>query len=443
MKKLVGPLALMISCSSYSQVVSDSTGKWSVHFQLTSIAQGHFAFPALYSGANSLKNTAEPADISLTSTLFLGRRIWKNGVLYGNAEISGGKGMSATKGVAGFPNGETYRIGNPAAALYLARLYLQQDFSLSGDFHERQENAPNQLAQSLPSSRVTIIAGKFSNSDFFDNNTYSHDPRTQFMNWGLMSNAAWDYAANTRGYTSGLIVELFLPRWEFRASCVAEPKEANSMEMDYDFIKSQGLAFEAVKKWLGKRPGAIRLLGFRNSSRAPSYSKTIQEVNDGDSINLPIIAGEQPGIQYGGIKYGFGINAEQSLSRSVGAFAKASWNDGKTATWAFTEIDRTISAGVNVKADFLNRPGDNLGLGAVINGISRPHREFLQSGFYGFIIGDGNLRYGAESIIEAYYEFRIDRYLFLTADYQFINNPGYNKDRGPVSVYGLRVHVQF
>ena len=443
MKKILGPLLIVISHSGTGQTLSDSSVKWSYHFQLTAISQGHFAFNATYSGTNSLETTAEANALSVTSTLFIGRRLWKNAAIYGNAEIAGGTGLSGTRGVAGFPNGETYRIGNPRPSVYIARLYFIQYFPLKNTGYEKIKDAANQLEELIPTSRITLTAGKFSISDFFDNNSYSHDPRSQFMNWSLMSNGAWDYPANTKGYTSGIILELAKPTWAIRVSCVAEPKKANGLVMDYNYIKAHGLTLEGEKKWKGNKPGVIRFLVFRNSNQAPSYSTTLQEVKNGDSSDVPVYGGEKESGKYGGIKFGFGINGEQQISRNTGFFLKAGWNDGKTATWAFTEIDRTISAGLNVKTNLLHLKEENLGIAAVINGISKEHREFLNAGLYGFIIGDGKLNYGVESIEEIFYKFRVFRSLYASVDYQFISNPAYNKDRGPVHVYAFRVHVQF
>jgi hypothetical protein len=443
MKKILAHLVIIISHSGSGQTPSDSSIKWSYHFQLTAISQGHFAFKAKYSGTNSLESVAEGNAMSVTSTLFFGRKLWKNAAIYGNAEIGGGTGLSSTRGVAGFPNGETYRIGNPAPEVYVARLYYVQYFPLKNTSYEKIEDDANQVEELIPTSRITLRAGKFSISDFYDNNSYSHNPRSQFMNWALMGNGAWDYPADTRGYTSGIVMELTKPSWAIRVSCIAEPKEANGLVMDYNYIKAQGLTLEAEKRWKGNTPGVVRLLVFRNSTQAPAYSTTLQEVRNGDSSDVAVYTGEKESGKYGGIKYGIGINAEQKITNSTGIFLKSSWNDGKTATWAFTEIDRTVSAGVNIMAIFPNRKQDNLGIAAIINGISKEHREFLNAGLYGFLIGDGKLNYGAESIAEIFYQARILKTLFACVDYQFISNPAYNKDRGPVHVYSFRVHIQF
>ncbi len=424
-------------------LIDSSNSNWSTHYQLTVISQSHPAFHAAYSGQNSLTNSAENAS-SVTSTLYLGRRLWKGAAFYFNPEIAGGEGIGGTKGIAGFTNGETFRIGDPAPSLYVARAYLKQIIPLRGSMYEEVENDVNQLKDKLPSSRLAISAGKFSISDFFDNNKYSHDPRTQFLNWSLMSNGAWDYPANTRGYTVGLVVELIKPTWALRAAAVQVPKVANGPTMDPEIFKANSETVEFEKSVLiNKRAGTIRLLAFHNISQAPSYKDAIAAAAIGDSSSLPVFSGNYEWKKYGGEKYGFGISINQDLSENVGAFFRTSWNNGKTATWAFTEIDKSISAGININGKSWKRSDDNIGIAFVMNGLSSDHRDFLKAGFNGFIIGDGNLNYGAESIAEVYYCTRIFNNIFLTGDYQFVNNPAYNKDRGPVNVFSVRCHISF
>ena len=434
---------LCISLISKAQQTIDSSKNWSYHVQLTVINQGHPSFKAEYSGINSLENAAEKKAVSITSTLYVGRKLWKNAVIYGNAEIAGGSGISAAKGIAGFPNGETFRIGDAAPAAYLARLFFQQHIPLPNTTYEQIEREPNQIAALIPTSRITITAGKFSLSDFFDDNHYSHDPRTQFMNWSLMSNGAWDYPANTRGYTSGIIAELIKPGWSVRISSVVVPRKANGLQMDYKISKAHSETLEIEKNWKSPHPGAIRLLTFHTVSQAPAYATTISEVKMGDSSSVEVYTGVKEWKIYGGKKFGFGINAEQELTDGMGVFFKSSWNDGKTATWAFTEIDRSISAGINIKGGRWKRPFDEIGIAKVVNGLSVDHRNFLNAGLYGFIVGDGRLRYGAEKIREIYYQAQLAKTLYASLDYQFVNHPAYNKDRGPVNVFAIRAHVEF
>ena len=444
MQKIICTLTLFIIAIAATAQSPDSNAKWTYHFQLTAINQGHLSFTAKYSGQNSLMSTAESNYLSVTSTLFIGRKLWKNASLYWNEEIAGGQGVSSARGVAGFVNGETFRIGSPAPALYLARLYLRQSFHLKKKVYEKTDDGANQLEGYEPTSRITITAGKFGLADFFDLNKYSHDPRSQFMNWSLMSNGAWDYPANTRGYTTGIVVALVKPSWALRISGVVEPKKANGLVMDYNITKSHGLTFEIEKRWKGNNPGIVRLLAFDNTTQAPTYSTTLQQVKNGDSSSVDVYTGQKEWKIYGGKKYGFGINSEQQIAKDAGLFLKAGWNDGKTATWAFTEIDRSVSGGISIIGEKWKRKDDVIGVAEVINGISKSHRNFLNAGLYGFIIGDGKLtNYGVEAITEIYYNAQLTKSFFISGDYQFVQNPAYNKDRGPVHVFAVRAHLEF
>ncbi|HXB09119.1 MAG TPA: carbohydrate porin [Puia sp.] len=427
--------------------VEDSTkpSPWSVHFQLTVISQIHSGFKAAYSGANSLADSVESGATSITTTLFLGRPLWKNAAVYFNPELSGGKGLSYAVGVAGALNGETYRIGDPSPSLSVARAYLQQIIPLGHTGYEDAADAINQVSGKVPSHRITLSAGKFSISDFYDKNSYSHDPRSQFLNWSLMSNGAWDYPANTKGYTMGLVAELIQPSWAIRLSSVAVPKVANHPAMEYVFGKahSETAEFE-YKIAISKRPGVIRLLFSHTASRSPSYKEGMAALANGDTSLLKVISGNGEGTAFGGHKSGIFLNIEQQLTDDLGAFARAGWNDGKDATWAFTEIDQTLHAGLSFKGAPWKRPDDVVGFAGVINGISADHRAFLKAGGYGFIIGDGNLNYGHEKILETFYNARLFGNVWATVDYQLVTNPGYNKDRGgPVHVFAIRGHIEF
>lgn len=448
MRKKLGYILLIVfkvQCLSAQSIDSTQPSGWSYHFQLTVIDQGHSGFKAPYSGMNSLADSVETGATSITTTLFLGRKLWKNAGIYVNPELSGGRGLSYALGVAGALNGETYRIGDPAPMVSIARAYLQQMIPLGNTGYEEQEDAPNQLGGKVPSNRIVLSAGKFSISDFYDKNSYSHDPRARFFNWALMSNGAWDYPANTKGYTMGLVAELIKPAWELRVSSVAVPTVANHPNMEYKFGKAHSETLEFVKNihLIDKRPGSVALLLSYTASRAPSYQEGLAALKAGDTGLLEVISGNAENNTYGGKKTGVCLNLQQELTDDLGFFARAGWNDGKHASWAFTEIDETISAGLSLKGTRWKRKDDVAGLAEVVNGISADHRAFLKAGGYGFIIGDGNLNYGHEAITEAYYNARITQSFWLTFDYQMVLNPGYNKDRhGPVHVFGLRGHIE-
>lgn len=416
---------------------------WSVHFQLTVVSMGHGDFPAAYSGRNSMVDTTEKDVTSLTTSFFLGRKLWKGAAAYFNPEVSGGKGLSGATGMAGFPNGETFRIGNPAPVYYTARLFIQQNIPLGHTGYTFVSDDVNQVSDSVPISRLTISAGKFSLDDFFDDNLYSHDPRSQFLNWSLMSNGAWDYPANTRGYTQGGVIELFEPTWAARFSITQVPRQANGPDLDENIFMYHGMTLEVEKSFkLFGQPGTIRALGFTNLTRAPSYAKVLQEVKEGDSSLVNIFDGTQLSHEHGS-KSGWGISANQGLTNDLGLFLRASWNDGKTATWAFTEIDQSVSGGLVLAGTSWKRPDDRLGGAYVVNGISSGHQAYLNAGLYGFMIGDGKLDYAHEGILELYYSAKLFAHAYLTGDYQLAHNPGYNKDRGPVNIYAFRVHIEF
>jgi high affinity Mn2+ porin len=433
---------LRLDAQDSSALFKDSS--WSFHFQLTVISQAHPGFKAAYGGMNSLADTVEFGATSITTTIYIGKRLWKGAGFFLDPELSGGRGLSYALGVAGALNGETYRIGDPAPVVSIARAYIQQSIPLSNATYEDVDDDENQVKGQIPNNRISITAGKFSMSDFYDKSSYSHDPRTQFLNWSLMSNGAWDYPANTKGYTYGVVAELIKPKWELAISSVAVPKIANHPQMEYVLTKAYSETGEFSKELaFKKRKGVIRFLVSYTASRAPSYEEGLSALKTGDTTLLKVISGNAENNIFGGKKFGVFLNVEQEITENIGAFGRLGWNDGKYATWAFTEIDQTASSGLSFKGASWKRNDDAAGLAVVINGISSGHRLFLEEGGYGFIIGDGRLNYGHEVILEGYYSAKIFDKFWLSFDYQFVNNPGYNKDRGPVNVFSLRGHVAF
>ncbi|MDO7848753.1 carbohydrate porin [Hymenobacter sp. M29] len=418
---------------------AEKAGNWSLHFQQTLIDQWHNNLTTPYTGDYSLADR-ESAKLSLTSTFFIGRRLWKGAAVYFNPEVAGGSGLSSARGIAGFPNGETFRIGVADPVLYLARLYVRQVFAI-GPENDVDEDDLNQVAGPTPRRYFAVNLGKFSVADFFDQNSYSHDPRTQFMNWSLMSAGAWDYAANTRGYTVGGVLEYITPGFSARFSSTLLPTYANGPELDYRYGRAHAETLELTKTYhLGAHQGTVRALGFRNVAPMATYRS---------AVALGLATGQQPDVELlrrdGHTKVGFGLNAEQEVAPNVGLFARVSYNDGRNETWAFTEIDHSASLGLVSTGARWHRPDDRLGAAVVANGISAEHRAYLAAGGYGFIIGDGALNYGLEQIAEVYYSISLSHYhAAISPDYQFIMNPAYNKDRsGPVHVVAMRLHVEF
>jgi high affinity Mn2+ porin len=428
------------AASAQQPVHHTHDANWSLHFQQTVIQQWHNDLNPRYAGGNSLQ-ARENAKLSLTTTLFIGRRLWKGAAVYFNPEVAGGSGLSGATGIGGAPNGETFRIGDPAPQVYLARLYLRQLWAL-GASEEEDEDDLNQLKGMRPAKYLALNVGKFSIADYFDQNSYSHDPRTQFFNWSLMSAGGWDYPANVRGYTVGAVLEYVQPGLALRAGVSSMPTDANGPTLDFHYDKAQALTAEVTKSYsLNGHPGAVRLLGFRNQAAMGSYILAQQQ-----AASLGTVPDVTAARAERRTKYGFVVNAEQEISPSIGLFGRYSYNDGRNETWAFTEIDRSLSLGLTSTGARWKRPTDRLGAAFVANGLSQDHRNYLAAGGSGFILGDGRLDYGVEYIGEVYYSIDFPRYhAALSPDYQIIFNPGYNTSRlpGPVHVVALRVHVEF
>jgi high affinity Mn2+ porin len=403
--------------------------------QTTVITQWHDSFHSPYEGQHSFQSVEETRT-SATATLMLGGRLWQGGELYFDPEIACGLGDSGVFGIAGFPNGDITRVGRPEPTPYVARLYASQSIGFGGE-QEQIEAAPNQLASIKDVSRFTFTVGNFAATDFFDNNKYSHDPRSQFMNWALMYNPAWDYPANVRGYTLGAVFELNQKNWALRYGILAEPNMANGADFDTAYSVAHGQAVELEQRYrLNDRPGKIRWLGYWNRANMGNYREALA------------LSPVQPDItatgSYSHIKYGFGMNIEQEISDNLGAFFRMGWNDGQSESWAFTEVDRTVSLGIVLKGAAWCRPQDQLGTGMAINGISSSHAAYLAAGGLGFILGDGQLNYNPEFNWEAYYRFELKKdAIWISPDFQFVADPGYNADRGPVAIYALRVHAEF
>lgn len=424
------------------QIDSLKNDRFSIHAQTTVINQFKPSFSAMYSGDNSLI-TQKESKTSITSTLYLGLRLWKGASVFINPEIAGGSGLSEALGIAAATNGETFRIGNPAPQVYLARLYYKQVFALTDKtkpretqfFHNHSDF--NQIATVEPVKYLSFTVGKIGAADYFDDNKFSHDPRTQFMSWALMDNGAWDYPANTRGYTPSFVLEYVSPKHEFRYGFSLVPLTANGNEMNWDISKAGSHTIEYTHRHkIKNQKGAIRLLGFFTTTNMGNYRQSI-------ALN-PINPNIEDTRKYGNTKYGFGINVEQNITSDLGCFFRASWNDGNNETWAFTEIDHSISAGLSLTGQRWKRENDNIGLAYVASGISNPHRDYLKAGGKGFMLGDGNLNYSLEHLTELYYSAElVKNHIYLTGAYQFLVNPGYNRDRqGPINIFSVRLHAR-
>lgn len=412
--------------------------RWNVFYQATSIGQYHGTFSSPYSSPYSLQAYPE-RDASLTTTLFLGLRLAKNTTLYFDPEIAGGRGFSGVNGLANSSNGELPRVASATPKPYLARLYISQDFGFGGDEMESVESDENQLGGQRPVNRYTITAGRFTLTDFFDNNKYSHDPRSQFIGWAVMFNGAWDYPADVRGYTWGWMHEIHTRHWSFRYASAAMPRVANGLRFDRRLFVNRGDVFEAERRYtIGGHAGTLRALNFENHANAGTYQQAINDVAQTKSVP-DVISTRRNGT----FKYGFGLNAEQEIAKDIGVFGRLGWNDGKTESFAFTAIDRLATIGVSVGGERWHRKFDVVASEMTVNGLSAVHRQYLALGGHDFLLGDGALNYGLESIWESYYNARLTPWLFITFDVQHIANPAYNRDRGPLVVPSARVHMEF
>lgn len=414
---------------------SSTQEEWAVHGQLTNVTQWHPAFRSPYSGANSLEangRSEETTDI----TLALGLRPWKGGEVWLTPEIDQGFGLSNTLGLAGYSSGEAYKIGADTPYLRLPRAFLRQVFPLGGG-EEKVEASANQLAGTRTTNNIVLTLGKFSATDIFDTNNYAHDPRGDFLNWSVIDAGAFDYAADAWGFTYGAAAEWTQSWWTLRGGVFQLSKVPNGKVTGVDFSQYMAVAeLEARHEWQS-HPGKIKLLGFVNRGRMGSYRDAMQSATrTGDTPDTALVRRRQsrPGIAF---------NAEQELSPDLGIFLRASANDGNKEAYEFTEINRSLSAGFSLKGDRWGRHGDTVGMAAAINGLSGAARDYFAAGGMGILIGDGRLNYGTERIVETYYSLQASRYLSLTLNYQHVDNPAYNRDRGPVSIYGFRVHAEF
>jgi high affinity Mn2+ porin len=330
------------------------------------------------------------------------------------------------------------RVASATPKPYIARIYVTHDFGF-GDETEKVESDENQLGGERPMTRYTIAVGRFTVTDFFDNNNYTHDPRTQFIGWAVMYNGAWDYPADTRGYTWGWMHEFHTRNWSLRYASAAMPKVANGERFDRRLFVNRGDVFEVERRYtLSKHAGTVRVLNYENRANAGTYATAIKLAEE---------TGAQPDItatrKNGTLKYGFGVSMDQEISTNVGVFSRLGWNDGKTESFAFTAMDRLATGGVSVKGGWWHRPGDVAATELTVGGISGVHALYLARGGYDFLIGDGALEYGPEYVWESYYSAQVYKGVFASFDLQHVVNPAYNQQRGPVWIPSVRLHIEF
>lgn len=451
--RLLCGMACCIACAAHAQGPAPNTNtsaaanaeasdtaqdRWSLHAQSTFVWQRKSAFDAPYTGPQSLRTDREYSH-SWSATAFLGARLWEGAEFYINPESVAAVPLSNFHGLSSNNNGEMQKNGGPIPREYIARAFVRQIFNLGGE-RQQIENGPNQVATNYDRRRIVFTAGKLTQTDIFEKSAYANDPRSQFLNWALMTHGAWDYAGDARAYTIGLAGEWYVDDWVVRAGRFMEPETANGTALNFDIGRFHGdqIEFEHDHA-IGDLPGAVRFMAFRNRAFAGNYR---------DAINAALKTREPPDVTTGrkdADKTGLAISLEQRVSSDIGLFLRASSADDEVEEYAFTEIGNTVSGGLSMKGNRWHRPNDTFGIAFSTSGLNHDHRNYLAAGGLGGFLGDGQLtRYGRENVIEAYYNLQVRKGVNVSLDFQQITNPGYNADRrGPVRIIGGRGHLEF
>ena len=424
-------------------------GRYWLSGQANIIFQGRLPFHALYQGPNSFRNSAE-YKTSMVGTIYTAMRrndsTRYNTDLIFDLENAAGRGLSEALGLAGFTNLDVVRNPYLGGTPYVARYEIHQVIGLTGDTVPQERNF-FALASSVPSRRVEFRLGKLTLPDFFDVNNVGSDSHLQFMNWTVDNNGAWDYAADTRGYTVGGMAEYDDHAWSLRYGLFAMPTVANGIDMDWAFSRAHGQngEFELRKGVVRHHNGTLRILFYANRAHMGTYREAVQDFLNGSDtarygVTVPTITLHE---HFGALKYGFGYNTEQEVTSNLRFCGRFGWSEGQHESFAYTEVDQTAELCGDYAGIRWHRPKDKLGLAFVSNAIKRDHQNYLALGGLGFLLGDGKLTYGRENIVESYYTWHFWRGMFYSFDVQHINDPGYNRDRGPVWVGSVRFHVDF
>jgi high affinity Mn2+ porin len=408
---------------------------FAVHGQFTYVEQETSDFNAPYAGPNSL--SPDSGRETTDATLYLGRALWSGAEVWINGEVDQGFGLDDTLGVAGFTSAEAYKVGKNQPYLRLPRLFVRDTFSLDGD-SESVESAANQLAGSRSANRWVVTVGKFSVGDIFDVNPYAHDPRGDFLNWTAVDAGSFDYAADAWGYTVGASAEWYQGPWTLRGGAFDLSNIPNSVHLDPGFHEFQLIAEFEHRQRVAGHPGNVMVTLFDSRGRMGLLD---QAVALAEATNTPVnIAAVR---QYRS-RLGADVNLSQELTADLGLFARVGKAAGNVEAYEFTDVDRSISGGLSLKGTSWSRASDTVGLAFIDNGISAEREQYLNAGGLGILVGDGKLPHpGPEEILETYYSAAVLPHCALTFDYQWIDHPAYNRDRGPVSVFAVRFHAQF
>ena len=427
--------ALLLGCAALAAEDDDAGQSFAAHAQFTYTDQQTSAFRAPYSGTNSL--TPSRGAETIDATLFLGARLWNGAEIWLSPEIDQGFGLHDTQGVAGFPSGEAYKIGKDQPYPRLQRLFVRQTVDLDDG---REQSAPSalQLGGARSPDRLVLTVGKFAVPDVFDGNAYAHDPRNDFLNWAAIDAGTFDYAADSWGYTVGAALEWYRGPWALRLGIFDLSEVPNSPDLEPAFHEFQ-LDLEAERDYtIAGRPGRLRLTAFDSRGRMGLLDQAVALAQSTSSA-VDIAA-----VRRYRARIGASLGLEQELSPGFGLFARAGKDQGNVEPYEFTDIDRTLSAGLSLEGARWGRAADAIGVAGILNGISAERERYLNAGGLGILIGDGKLPHpGPEKIVETYYSIALLHYAHVTFDYQFIANPAYNRDRGPVSIFGVRVHAEY
>jgi high affinity Mn2+ porin len=432
---LAAVLFVTQSPATAAAVTSADEETFATHGQFTYVEQETSGFNAPYAGRNSL--SPDRGAETIDATLYLGARLWPGAEGWINGEIDQGFGLDDTLGAAGFPSGEAYKIGKNQPYLRLPRLFIRQTLNLD-DARQSVDAAANQLSGSRSDNRVVITLGKFSVGDIFDTNQYAHDPRGDFLNWAAIDAGTFDYAADAWGYTAGAVVEWYQNSWTLRGGLVDLSNVPNSTHLDPGFHEFQSLLELEKRHEFAGRHGRVTLTVFESRGRMGLLDDAVQlAANTGNPVDIAAVRKYRDRV-------GASLNLEQQVTADLGAFARLGKDSGNVEPYEFTDIDRTVSAGLSLQGSRWHRTDDTVGLAAINNGISAARERYLNAGGLGVLIGDGRLPHpGPEQIIETYYSLALLEAAHLGFDYQWINHPAYNRDRGPASVFAVRLHAQF
>lgn len=439
----IGAYMTVIPATVVAQTASAASGDYTLsgadieaHFQSTYIWQHKAAFDAPYTGEHSLLTRPEHS-YTFSATAFFGVRLRPGTELYIDPEVIQGTPISGLYGLGSPTNGEIQKVAGPTPLAYLPRVFLRQTWQLGGT-QESVASSANQMAGIQASERLVLSVGKMAVTDVFDLNTYAHDPRTQFMTWASLASGPYDFVADAQGYTWGGALEYFNGNWALRAGRFIGPKESNGQELNFAIGRFHGDQVELEHHHeIDGHAGAVRLLGWRNVENmgryddAMAFAATNGGVPDVGSVRRP------------NVKHGWGLHIEQALSDNIGGFARYGWANGQTETYSFEEVDRSAQFGLSFNGALWRRAEDAAGVLLIRNGLSSAHRAYLAQGGLGFFIGDGQLNYRQEQVLETYYNVAMAKRFWLGLDVQHIANPAYNADRGPVNVYGIRLHAEY